>query len=732
MVRDAGLASEVAQFAMQRNSTDKNQTLGKTVKDRATTHETTLNQALKPFYHGVASGDPLSDRVIIWTRITPERDTTLLVGWEIAADTAFRNIVKTGAFPTNAARDYTVKVDVTGLEADKTYYYRFTGLGRGSIIGRTKTLPVETADVRHARVGVVSCSSYPHGFFNAYARLAERNDLDAVLHLGDYIYEYNASETSYGGEMGKRIARMSAPANEIVTLADYRTRYSQYRLDPDLMRLHQQHPMVHIWDDHESANDSYSDGAENHTPASEGAWAVRKATAKRVVYEWLPTRETADSLLRRRFRIGNLVDVFMLDTRLEARDEPISFVGPDSTQARREAIINDPNRNIIGKAQYDWLTGGLRSSTARWKLLGNQVMFSPMMVDSLNAAFMSRYSAWLAPFASTLSDNLEDAFYGDVWTNYPAERKRVVDFLQQNTIKNVVIATGDFHTSFAMDVTLENRNGDKYNRATGAGAVAVEFMCPSISSANFDENFYAGFRNFFYNQLRSFTAPVSAFTTGIAIAQFATPTTLTAFRDLLNERNPFLKLQNLTDHGYTVLDFTPDRVQGDYWFVDTIVTRTTKERFGGGLFTRSGESNLQTAQQPAPPKSVQQIPAPPIPSANVLTANVLMANALASRITPALVSNAPAITVLASYPNPATSSVAYLNYVVNATTQVTVRLVDAEGKERAVLVNDQTQAEGARTLVIDLAGLNLPSGMYRYVISTPLGGTWTRDVVLLR
>jgi alkaline phosphatase D len=706
MVRDTRLAEEVARFTMER-------------KHSTTTHDLTLNQALKPFYHGVASGDPLSDRVILWTRVTPERDSTITVQWAIASDTAMRTVVRSGTVSTNAGRDYTVKVDVQGLEPDRTYYYRFSALGRTSITGRTKTLPADTASNRHVRVVIVSCSSYPHGYFNAYGRIADRNDVDVVLHLGDYIYEYNTSETAYGGETGKRISRVSFPTNEIVSLADYRSRYSQYRLDPDLMRFHQQHPIVHVWDDHESANDSFTEGAENHTAATEGAWAIRKAVSKRVVYEWMPTRENADTLIRRRFQVGNLVDVFMLDTRLESRDEPIAPLGPDSTKARREAAINDPNRIMIGKAQFDWLTSGLRSSKAAWKLLGNQVMFTPIMVDGLDGGFMSRYSLWLAPFASTLSSNLEEAFYGDVWANYPAERNRVINFLQQNNIKNVVIGTGDFHTSFALDVTAEARNSSKYDRTTGRGAVAVEFMCPSISSANFDENFFSGFRNFFYNQLRNFVPPQVAFLHGIGIAQTAVPTTLTAFRDLLNERNPHLKFQNLTEHGYTLLDFTPERVQGDYWFVDTILARSSKERFAGGLFTRSGESNLQKASVPAPQKQQQALPAPAFPQSS----------SLALGIVPNFLQAKSAVTILSTYPNPA-SEAAYLQYEVSRPTPVTVRLLDVRGNVVSTLVEEQMQ-EGIITLVVELTKLQGVSGLYRFVVSTP-EQAFMRDITIVR
>ncbi|TAE22240.1 MAG: T9SS C-terminal target domain-containing protein [Candidatus Kapaibacterium sp.] len=677
-------------------------------------HESILNQALKPFYHGVASGDPRADRVILWTRITPERDTTLLVRYELATDTAFSRIAKSGEMRTNAERDYTVKVDVTGLEADKTYYYRFIGLGQRSIIGRTKTLPADTAQNPHVRVVIMSCSSYPHGFFNAYARIAERNDLDVVLHLGDYIYEYNASETSYGGEAGKKLGRVSMPANEIVSLADYRSRYSQYRLDPDLMRLHQQHPMVHIWDDHESANDSYMDGAENHTPVTEGAWSLRKAVSKRVVYEWMPTRENADTLIRRRFSIGRLVDVFMLDTRLEARDAQVPPIGAASEKARRDSLINAPNRTLLGKAQYDWLTGGLKESRATWKLLGNQVMFSPISVRGFDANFISKYSVWLMPFATQLRETLEDAFYGDVWSNYPRERRRLMQFCSDNAIKNLVIGTGDFHTAFALESRLSADSS-----GVAIPNMAVEFMSPSITSGNFDENLYSGFRNFFFNQLGSFTPRSVAYFHAVAIAQAATPTSLTALRDLLTEQNPLLKYHNLTDHGYTLLDFRADRMQGDYWFVDTILARSSKERFASGFFTRSGESLLQRASAPAAAKASSALPAPPIPQGRTFATSLL----------PKALQTTPYMTLLSAYPNPVLNTL-YLNYVVHAPSPVQVRLVDMQGRVQAVLVDGEVQ-QGAMTLLVDVARLQIPSGQYRILLSTP-HQTLSREVLYAR
>jgi len=683
---------------------------------------TAIDSSLRPFYHGVASGDPLSDRVILWTRVTPSVDAPVLVRWQIATDTAMASVVTSGTFTTNAERDYTVKVDAQGLEADKTYYYMFTALGAPSLIGRTKTLPATTATVRQVRFAVVSCSSYPHGFFNAYGRIAERNDLDAVLHLGDYIYEYNASETSYGGRTGIQLGRVSNPTNEIVSLADYRTRYSQYRLDENLRRVHQQHPMIHVWDDHETANDSYKDGAENHQAATEGRWDIRKAIGKRVAYEWLPTRESADSIIYRRFAFGNLVDLLMLDTRLDGREVTVQGVLPSSPQASKDSI-NNPNRTMLGARQFAWLTSGLRTSRATWRVLGNQVMFAPIVVDKVDMDRVRRYSFVLSLLAPSLMNTLQEAFYGDVWTNYPAERKKLMDSITANNIRNVVIATGDFHTSFSMDVTLDAANRSRYNPTTGQGALAVEFMCPSISSGNFDENIAGGLFNVINSLMKTlgFQSPQREGFADVMAAR-DTQELLGVLNDALREQNPHLKNINLTDHGYTLLDITPERAQGDYWYMDTILVPSVRERFGGGFFTLNGQNNLTRSATPAAPKLVQALPAPARPPRTTLVAQTrVLAPELAlpagrkRSATDAARANKGTMLLLGCYPNPM-NSVGYIHYTLDVALPVTVNIYDATGKIVSTLVNGQVQ-QGNIVLMLDAS--RFPTGAYTCSIETP-------------
>ncbi|MEO1713508.1 MAG: alkaline phosphatase D family protein, partial [Bacteroidota bacterium] len=269
----------------------------------------TANPDWAPFFHGVASGDPLSDRVIIWTRVTPEDMNTepIEVTWKVATDPQLADIVQEGSFTTDANRDYTVKVDVTGLAASTTYYYGFEAMEKASLTGRTKTTPTG-AEADHLRFGVVSCSNFQAGYFNGYAGLAARNDLDAVIHLGDYIYEY--ADGVYG-DADLFADRPLEPSTEIVTEEEYRTRYSTYRLDTALARAHQQHPFIAVWDDHESANDAYTDGAENHDPATQGDWETRKSVAKKVYFEWMPIREQANDIVYRTIQYGDLLDLIM-------------------------------------------------------------------------------------------------------------------------------------------------------------------------------------------------------------------------------------------------------------------------------------------------------------------------------------------------------------------------------------------------------------------------------------
>lgn len=471
-----------------------------------------LEPAMEPFYHGVASGDPLPDAVIIWTRVTLNGTDPVDVNWRMATDTLFNNIVASGTASTDSSVDWTVKVDVTGLTADTWYYYDFEYDGDRSLIGRTRTAPVGGVD--HLRFGVVSCQSYENGYYHAYRDMVNRNDIDCILHLGDYIYEYATGGLSAGIE-----GRTVEPENEIISLSDYRTRYSHYRLDPDLRDAHQQFPFICVWDDHETANNSYSDGAENHTEGAEGLWVDRKVYGIQANMEWLPIRRPDENNFEREYRdfhFGDLADLNMLDTRLYDRDE--------------QGAGNATDRSLLGYEQRHWLYENLSNSTAKWKLLGQQVMMAP-----------------LTAFGIPVND--------DQWDGYPAERDSLYGHVVTNNIDNMVVLTGDIHTSWANDLP-----GDNYNSSTGDGSVGVEFVVTSVSTTS---------------------SPINI---GINIIQFA---------------NPHMKFIDLAQKGYLILDLTQAKAQSDWYFVSSITNPEFTTSWGAGWYTNDGDNHLSSASAPA-------------------------------------------------------------------------------------------------------------------------------------
>lgn len=398
------------------------------------------------FRHGVASGDPLTDRVILWTRATPRVGgrADLRVRWRIAEDEGLTRIAAQGTATASATRDFTVKVDATGLRPGRSYFYAFDVLGEQSPVGRTRTLPGSGAE--RLRLASVSCSNYPAGFFNPYRCIANRDDLDVVLHLGDYIYEF--ADGVYGA--GAALDRVPVPAGEAVTLDEYRQRYATYRSDIDLQDVHRRHPFIAVWDDHELVNDASTSGAPAHTD-KQGSWSVRRAGAYRAYLEWLPVRETSrtDVRLYRSFRVGGLADLLMLDTR-GLRDPQVP--GNDF-----DALI-DPKRSLLGSDQEAWFSARLRDSQragTAWRILGQQILFAPLTVPGIAVQNT------------------------DVWDGYPAARRRVFDLLAREKIADVAILTGDIHSSWAMDVPDPR---GKYESRSGAGSVAVEFVTPAVSS----------------------------------------------------------------------------------------------------------------------------------------------------------------------------------------------------------------------------------------------------------
>ncbi|MCG7198928.1 alkaline phosphatase D family protein [Marinobacter pelagius] len=471
------------------------------------------------FNHGVASGDPLADRVILWTRVTPTdtlpRDVDHVpVQVTIARDREMRDLVGQTNTVTGPDRDFCVKVDMAGLQPDTWYYYQFSVGGEKSPVGRTRTFPGSSGAAERARFAVVSCSNYAYGLFSVYKAVSEQSDLDFILHLGDYIYEYGP------GEYGDFPGRDPLPAHEIIELSDYRQRHAQYKTDANLQSVHQQFPMICIWDDHESANDSYRDGAENHDEATEGGWSERREAAIQAYFEWLPIRESGTETGRvwRKFEFGGLIDLLMLDTRLEGRDLQVSSPADPGRF--------DDQRRIMSEEQMSWLTEGLATSTASWRMIGQQVMFAELnIVRTLDAARTLGIDDVSAFNGQLLSLNM------DQWDGYVADRKRILDTLEGGKIDNTVIFTGDIHTSWANEIYADPGNLLENSLAP---PLAAEFVAPSVTSPGFPEEI-AG------------------------LAEVA-----------VQLANPHMKYVELKTPGFILVDVTTERTQAEFLYVRSI------------------------------------------------------------------------------------------------------------------------------------------------------------------
>ncbi|MCH7328393.1 alkaline phosphatase D family protein [Acinetobacter modestus] len=527
------------------------------------------------FEHGVASGDPLQDRVILWTRLTPsDSSVRLQVTWEIALDQQFKQIIKTDKVTTAAAQDFTVKVDATGLKPNQSYFYRFSFGDKISPIGQTKTLPTSTSKVSFA---VCSCSNYPAGYFYVYREMAKQ-DVDVVIHLGDYIYEYGAD--GYAAEDAAKLGRTLAADNnkEIIKLDDYRKRYALYRKDKDLQSLHHRHPFIVIWDDHELANDAWREGAENHTEETanaknEGKFSERKLAALQAYFEWMPIRPVDNQHIKiyRQFNFGGLVNLMMLDTRIIARDEQLEygkFINPMTGKldavAFQAALFNS-TRTIMGETQREWLLGNkeknivgvIQSSNATWDVLGQQILMTKMFVpaellqalaeitagnpsldtlNKMNAQITELVKLKLRLIQGDPTLTAQDkarvltvAPYNlDAWDGYFAEREIVYGTLAQLK-KKVVVLAGDTHNAWSSN--LYSKDGV---------FVGVELATSSVSSPGLEK-----YLNIPLDQLQQF--------------EFA-------FTTLIDELN----YCNLNQRGYLIVQFDETQVQSQWIYVDSI------------------------------------------------------------------------------------------------------------------------------------------------------------------
>jgi alkaline phosphatase D len=500
--------------------------------------QTATVAAATGFTHSVASGEPATDSMLLWTRYVPADGKPVHVTVEVSTSPEFKVDVAGGSAITGPWRDWTSKITVEGLKPGTDYFYRFTAPdGSFSPVGRTRTLP-EGDQAAGFKAAIFSCSNMPFGYFNAYGHAAARDDLDLSIHLGDYFYEYKTG----GYPPVKDAVRSTAPDNELVHLADYRIRYASYRSDPDLMALHARMPMIVQWDDHESANDSWEGGAENHQP-DEGDWDLRKIAAVQAYREWMPVSDEP----WKTYEIGNLATLFRTETRLLARTEqpdvaPL-FKAADpvaALKAFRDGAWMDPAATMMGTQQEDWLFHALRRSVAagqKWQVVGFGTILGKTIMPEVAAT-------WINPGASERSKNYVLAgiqagklglpFNYDNWGGYPAARAR---FLRaaQGANANLVVISGDSHNGWAYDLGQDGK------------AAGVEFAGHSVTSNGYE----AG----------SKTDPKV-----VAAALVAA--------------NPELKWADTSRRGYMALTITAEKVSNDWLFVPTVKAKSKDASVG--------------------------------------------------------------------------------------------------------------------------------------------------------
>jgi alkaline phosphatase D len=485
------------------------------------------------FTHGIASGEPAADRVLLWTRYAAAAPATLR--YEVADSLDFAHPVSGGEAAAGPETDWCAKAWATGLAPGRWYYYRFVAPdGTMSDVGRTRTLPEGPTD--RFRMAVFSCANIGFGWFNAYGHAAEADAFDLAVHLGDYYYEYKLGEYPDARELVP--GRAPQPANEIVSLADYRQRHAEYRSDRDLQRLTQLYPMVLMWDDHETANDSWEGGAENHQPATEGPWNLRKAAAMRAYHEWLPVSDEP----WKRYDIGDLATMFRLETRLTARakqfdlGDVLAKTNPDQFDAALKTFENgawqDPSRELMGAAQQQWLAQGMADSVRsgrKWQVLAQQIVMGslalpPHLLDRLPAGVPGFVKVRLQQAAAAAAVGLP--FNMDAWDGYPAARRRLLDAARAADA-NLVVLSGDSHNAWACEL----------------GGAGVEFAGTSITSPGAE------------TYLPWIKAP------DLARALVAA--------------NADLAWCETARRGYMAIELTPARVTGEWRFLDTITARST-------------------------------------------------------------------------------------------------------------------------------------------------------------
>lgn len=481
------------------------------------------------FTHSVASGEPAADSILLWTRYVPPSGESAALRVELSETPDFARIAARGTEITGPWRDWTAKITVAGLKPGTVYHYRFTAPdGSRSPVGRTKTLADGPA--RAFRAAVFSCSNLAFGYFNAYAHAAALGELDLAIHLGDYFYEYAAG--GYPALADVVGGRLPAPRGELLALADYRLRYASYRADPDLQRLHQLVPMIVQWDDHESANDSWEGGAENHSPA-EGDWNARRAAAIQAYREWMPVSEAPWGS----YQIGTLATLFRTETRLLGRTQPPELrsllTNPDARAALiafRDGAWQDPAATMMGSEQENWLAHGLRQSVksgTRWQVVGFGTIMGETRLPKEAQSWIAedapaRAKAYLG--GGLLAASVGLPFNFDNWGGYPAARRRFLSDAQAAGA-NLILISGDSHNAWAYDLAL------------GGKPVGVEFAGPGVTSPGIES--------------------------GVRAAPQAVAAALVA-------GNPELKWCDTSRRGYMLMTLTPEAARNDWIFVNSV------------------------------------------------------------------------------------------------------------------------------------------------------------------
>lgn len=507
--------------------------------------------ALRGFTHAVASGEPTADSVLLWTRYVPIDGGAVELKVEIAETPDFARVVSGGAESTGPWRDHTAKITVEGLQPDRLYHFRFVAPdGSLSPSGTTRTLPAD--GTRPWRAAIFSCSNLGFGWFNAYGHAAARGDLDCAIHLGDYFYEYDLDH--YPTRKEAVPGRVQEPATEIVHLADYRLRYASYRADPDLQALHRKLPMIAQWDDHESANDSWEAGAENHDPKTEGEWNPRRAAAIQAYREWMPVSDEP----WKAYDIGGLATLFRTETRLLARtqqpDVAALFKQSDpvaALKAFRDGAWMDPAMTMMGSQQEVWLSHAMRASVKSgrpWQIVGFGTIMGQTVMPAEAATWLGGSSDKARAYISggIAAAKVGLPFNYDNWGGYPAARQRFLRSVQ-GLGGNTVVISGDSHNAWAYDLAQDGK------------PAAVEFAGQSVTSPGYEG--------------------------GIA----TDPKIVAAG---LVRSNPELKWCDTSRRGYMAMTIAADRVSNDWVMVDTITQRTPRAAIGHSAHVLRGRNMM--------------------------------------------------------------------------------------------------------------------------------------------